>query len=184
MTFRASRIEGGDGLILRALTLADLPTLTAWSAEPHVRHRWGTETAADEIVAHIGHATVMPYLIVDAGKPVGYLQTYHANPDEFWAGHDLPRETYGLDLFIGPAALLGRGIGSRAIRLAVRHLASLPDAARIHIDPSPDNAVAIHVYAKAGFVAQGEIATPDGPAHYMILDPRAMVAAREKGKDR
>lgn len=175
MTFRPSRIASADdpGLVLSALTENDLPHLRRWFAEPHVARVWSPpDEGVAEIASHISREHVAPYLIVEAGRPVGYLQLYHANPDEFWAAHDLPRETYGLDLFIGPPELIGRGLGTRAIHLAIRHLSSLPDAARLHIDPSPDNAAAIHVYGKAGFVPAGEIETPDGRSLYMILDPK------------
>ena len=51
------------------------------------------------------------------------------------------------------------------------HLGSLPDAARLHIDPDPDNEAAIRTYEKAGFRRAGEIETPDGRCLYMILEP-------------
>ncbi len=175
MSFRPPRIASVDdpGLALSALSESDLPLLRRWFAEPHIADVWSRpEEGAAEVASHVSREHVAPYLIVEAGQAVGYLQLYHANPDEFWAAHDLPRETYGLDLFIGPPDLIGRGIGTRAIRLAVGHLSSLPDVARLHIDPSLDNAAAIHVYRKAGFVPAGEIETPDGRSLYMILDPK------------
>ncbi len=175
MTFRPPRIGSDDdpGLVLSALAETDLPLLRRWFAEAHIARVWSPpDEAVAEIASHLSREHVAPYLIVEAGRPVGYLHLYHANPDGFWAAHDLPRETYGLDLFIGPPDLIGRGLGSRAIRLAVRHLSSLPDAARLHIDPSPDNTAAIHVNGKAGFVPTGEIETPDGRSLYMILDPK------------
>ncbi len=175
MTLRVSRIGSPDepGLVLSALAENDLPTIRRWLAEPHIARVWATpEEGVAKIASHLSQAHVAPYLIVEDEQPVGYLQLYLANPDEFWSAHDLPRETYGLDLFIGPPQLVGRGLGTRAIRLAVRHLWALPDAARLHIDPSPDNAAAIHAYGKAGFVPVGEIETPDGRSLYMILDPR------------
>lgn len=175
MSFRPPRIASDDdpGLALSALAEGDLPLLRRWFAEPHIARVWSPpEEAVAEVASHFSRDHVAPYLIVEAGRPVGYLQLYHANPDEFWAARDLPRETYGLDLFIGPSDLVGCGLGTRTIRLAVRHLSSLPDAARLHIDPSPDNAAAIHVYGKVGFVPAGEIETPDGRSLYMILDPK------------
>ncbi len=175
MTLRVPRIGSPDEpwLVLTALGENDLPMIRRWLAEPHVARVWAApEDGVAEIASHLSQAHVAPYLIVEDEQPAGYIQLYHANPDEFWSAHDLPRETYGLDLFIGLPELTGRGLGTRAIRLAVRYLSALPEAARLHVDPSPDNAAAIRAYGKAGFVPVGEIETPDGRSLYMILDPR------------
>lgn len=45
-------------------------------------------------------------------------------------------------------------------------------------DPSPDNPRAIRCYEKAGFVQQDVIATPDGPAVYMVQTREAYELAR------
>jgi aminoglycoside 6'-N-acetyltransferase len=188
VSFRPARIVSADdpALTLEALTEAGLPQLRSWLAAPHLAQAWNPpDEGVAEIASHLAMAHIAPYLIVEAGRPIGYLQVYHANPDEFWALHDLPRETYGLDLFIGPPELVGRGLGTRAVRLAVRHLSALPDAARLHIDPTPDNAAAIRVYEKAGFRRAGEIETPDGRSLYMILEPRrAILGGTGGGKTR
>ena len=179
MSFRLARVEGDDGLALVILTEADLPLVHRWLHQPHLAQVWNPpDIGTAEIASHIGRLHVAPYLIVERGRAVGYLQTYHANPDEFWAVHDLPRETYGLDLFIGPAELIGQGLGSRAVGLAVRHLVSLPDAARLHIDPDPGNLAAIRTCEKAGFRRSGEIETPDGRCLYMILEPKRGILPR------
>lgn len=178
------RSDDDPDLILSALTEGDLPLIGRWLAEPHVARWWDPpETGIAHIAAHMTEAHVAPYLIVAPGRPVGYLQLYHANPDEFWRPRRLPRETYGLDLFIGPSEALGRGLGTRAVRLSVRHLSALPEAARLHVDPSPDNAVAIRVYDKAGFVGAGAIETPDGPAAYMIREPQRAILSAPRAKE-
>lgn len=177
------RIASADdpALALQTLTERDLPRIRGWLEQPHVRRVWSSpDEGMASIVVHMADALVAPYLIVESGRPVGYLQIYHANPDAFWAARNLPRETYGLDLFIGPPELIGRGLGTRVVRLAVGHLSALPDAARLHIDPAPDNAAAIRVYEKAGFRRAGEIDTPDGRSVYMILEPgRGMLSGQE-----
>jgi aminoglycoside 6'-N-acetyltransferase len=186
LALRMPRIGSSDDpdLMLSALTEEDLPLLRRWFAEPHVASVWSPPgEGIEEIASHLSRAHVAPYLIVEAGRPVGYLQLYHANPDDFWMAHDLPRDTYGLDLFIGPPDALRRGLGARAILLAVRHLAALPGCARLHIDPAPDNGRAIHVYEKAGFRKVGEIETPDGRCVYMILDPKDVILDRARTRE-
>lgn len=185
MSFRLARIVSKDDptLALEALKESDLPQIRRWLAQPHLAYVWNPpDEGVASIAAYMTEPHIASYLIVEASRPIGYLQVYHANPDEFWAAQSLPRETYGLDLFIGVPELLGRRRGSRAVRLAVRHLSALPNAARLHTDPSPDNAAAIRVYEKAGFRKVREIDTPDGRSLYMILEPRqAILGATEGG---
>lgn len=157
---------------LAALARADLPRIGRWLREPHVARWWDDPPAVAlaHIEAHLDDALVAPFLARALGRPVGYLQIYHANPEPFWAGHDLPRETFGLDLFIGEGDMLGRGWGPRLIALALRRLFAMPEVARVQIDPSPANEAAIRAYGKAGFRPVGEIQTPDGPALYMMVE--------------
>jgi RimJ/RimL family protein N-acetyltransferase len=159
------------GLALTLLEPADLPILGTWFRQSHVRRWWDAPDAGvDEIAEHLGEDNVAPYMIRDEGRPIGYLQLYHANPDAFWQAHRLPVETFGLDLFLGEPDALARGLGTRSIRLALGHLRRQPGVARIQIDPSPDNERAIGAYARCGFQPAGMLDTPDGPAAYMIID--------------
>lgn len=59
-----------------------------------------------------------------------------------------------IDLFLDPA-LHGRGLGTEAMRLAVRHLIDERGHHRITIDPAVANAAAIRTYEKVGFRAVG-----------------------------
>ena len=159
---------------LTALSRADLPLIEGWLAAPHVARWWGpADNSLARIAAHLDDALAPPFLARARGRPVGYLQVYHANPEPFWAGHELPRETFGLDLFIGDVEVLGHGWGPRLIAVALRRLFAMPEVARVQIDPAPDNESAIRAYAKAGFREAGWIVTPDGPALYMTVERSA-----------
>lgn len=156
---------------LRALALGDLPQIARWLAQPHVAARWDPpHVALPAIVQDIDSPDTSPFVIIAHGRPVGYLQIYAATGTAFWAGHDLPRETFGLDLFIGDPAALGRGHGSACLSLAASHLLGLPGVARVQGDPAPDNKASLRAFEKAGFERRGEITTPDGPAIYMAID--------------
>lgn len=159
-------------LSLTALRPENLALIEAWLQVPHVRRWYGIslETELAEIAAHMGPGPVSPFLMREHGHPIGYLQIYHANEDEFWNDHDLPRETFGIDLMIGKADAIGRGLGPAAIKLATRRLFQWPRVRRIHIDPDPANGSAVRAYEKAGFRPVAEITTPDGPALYMMIE--------------
>lgn len=160
-----------DGLALVALTEAGLPLIRRWLEAPHVARWWGSaESGVAEVAAHLRGASVAPFLMTQQDRPIGYLQIYGADGDPFWSGHDLPRGTFGLDLFIGEADAVGRGLGPRFLELAIARLYAMPEVVRIQIDPDPRNAAAIRAYEKAGFERAGVIETPDGPALYMMQE--------------
>jgi aminoglycoside 6'-N-acetyltransferase len=158
-------------LSLAALRERDLPLIRDWLQEEHVRRWYGLpDRQLAHIAAHIDDAYVSPFLAIESARPIGYLQVYHANADPYWAGIDLPRETFGADLFIGERDAVGRGLGPRLLRLVMRRLFRWSEVVRFHIDVDPDNTVARRAYEKAGFQARGLIDTPDGRALYMAID--------------
>jgi aminoglycoside 6'-N-acetyltransferase len=59
-----------------------------------------------------------------------------------------------IDLFLDPA-LHGRGLGTEAVRLVVRHLIDDRGHHRITIDPAMTNTAAIRAYEKVGFKPVG-----------------------------
>ena len=156
---------------LRALALGDLPQIARWLAYPHVASRWDPpHVALPAMVQNIDDADASPFIIIARGRAVGYLQIYAATGTPFWAGHDLPHETFGVDLFIGEPNALRRGYGSASLALAAAHLLDIPGVARVQGDPGPDNKASLRAFEKAGFERHGPITTPDGPAVYMAID--------------
>jgi aminoglycoside 6'-N-acetyltransferase len=181
----ASRLTDRDiddpedpSLALVALRERDLPLVRDWLQEEHVRRWYGPpDPELAHIAAHIGDSRVSPFLAIESGRPIGYLQIYHANADPYWADIDLPQETFGGDMFIGARDATGRGLGPRLLGLVKHRLFRWPEVMRLHIDVDPANTVARRAYEKAGFRAVGLIDTPDGRALYMTIDrppePRA-----------
>jgi aminoglycoside 6'-N-acetyltransferase len=156
---------------LTALAIEDLPIIARWLEHPHVMRWWGDpETELNAIAAHLVEPNIAPFLAREGSRPIGYMHVYHANPDPYWAAHQLPRETFGIDLFLGETDVVGRGMGTRLIQLLLRRLLTLPETARVQVDPAPANAAAIRAYEKAGFERRGPIDTPDGAALYMTID--------------
>ncbi|MGF6230411.1 aminoglycoside 6'-N-acetyltransferase [Inquilinus ginsengisoli] len=156
---------------LDALRIEDLPIIARWLERPHVMRWWGDpEEELAQIAAHLVESNIAPFLACEGSRPIGYMHVYHANPDSYWTAHQLPRQTFGIDLFLGETDVIGRGMGTRLIRLVLRRLLALPETARIQVDPAPANAAAIRAYEKAGFQRRGPIDTPDGAALYMTID--------------
>lgn len=167
---RIARADFPD-VALRALALGDLRLVMRWLVLPHVAAHWESpQSAVAEIARCIDAPDVSPFVIVAGGRPAGYLQIYAATGSPFWAGHDLPRETFGLDLFVGEPDCLRRGYGSRCLALAAAHLLDMPGVARVQGDPAPNNEAAIRAFEKAGFTRRDTITTPDGPARYVVRE--------------
>jgi aminoglycoside 6'-N-acetyltransferase len=135
------------------------PLLHSWLVEPHMREWWGEPEEELGFIRDMveGRDTSRPFLIVLDGTPIGYIQYWfvgHHQNAEWISGHpwlaELPADTVGVDLSIGDAGQLSRGIGSSALTKFVAGLRR-QGYTNIIIDPNPANGRAVRAYSKAGF---------------------------------
>jgi aminoglycoside 6'-N-acetyltransferase len=157
-------------IAFRPVTPADLPLLRVWLARPHVAAWWGeADHELGLIVEHLGTDRMDCDLILLAGRPVGYIQSY---PTGVWPGDlfaDQPPGSRGVDLFLGETAALGHG--SRVLGAYLERLAAA-GVRRVLIDPDPANRRAVRAYEKAGFRAFGRVDEgEDAPALLMRWEP-------------
>ena len=129
-------------LSYRAATLADVPLLTAWHADPEVSRYWDDETFTEhQVRCRLEREAVDAWIVEEDGEPVGYLQS--------WWENDEPRRG-GLDGFLVPAAR-GRGIMPAVARMLAERL--LDDGWRyVTVDPYAWNERALRGWTNAGFV--------------------------------
>ena len=147
--------------------------LHAWLLRPHVAQWWGEAESVEElredylVHAHTPRATRAYIACLDA-RPVGFIQSYcvMGSGNGWWEDETDPGAR-GTDQFLADEADLGRGLGSAMLRAFVQTLFADPAVTVVQTDPRPDNARAIRCYEKAGFVRQGVVDTPDGPALLM-----------------
>lgn len=174
----AGPMSVSDGVItLRPMTEHDLPMLHEWLNRPHIVEWWGGEAerpSLEEVRRQylpqvLAESAVTPYIAVLDHEPIGYAQSYVAmgSGDGWWEDETDPG-VRGIDQSLANPALLNQGYGTRLVRALVERLFSDPAVTKIQTDPAPDNHRAIRCYEKAGFVWQKVIATPDGPAIYMV----------------
>lgn len=153
-------------LSLRVLTEEDYPLLLDWLSRPHVKAWWddGDDTL-DKVARHYSRQTPsnQRFILLDHaesagdGRPIGYMQ-YEVDA----AG------IASIDQFIGEEILLGRGIGTLAIKLLLAYLVTLHQPIMVTVDPSPDNGRAIHCYEKVGFRHDATLPSPPGQTASMM----------------
>jgi RimJ/RimL family protein N-acetyltransferase len=131
----------------RKLDRGDLPLMHRWLNTPHVVEWWPDEALTlDEIVAKYswridGKEDVRCFVIVYDQRPIGYIQEYPVGEN-----------SSGIDLFIGEAELVHRGLGAPIIRQFLNDIVFANQAIEsCIIDPSVSNRGAIRAYEKAGF---------------------------------
>jgi aminoglycoside 6'-N-acetyltransferase len=154
----------------RAVTKKDLPLLKRWIAKPHWQDWWDApDAAAAEIIGHLESDSVEPMIVERDGKPVAYCQTYDPHLEDDHPYQDQPFGTLGIDVSIGEAVDLGKGLGTEILE-ALSEMLFEEGAMRLIIDPHPANKRAIRCYEKAGFVAFDTRTSEYGPVLMMARD--------------
>jgi RimJ/RimL family protein N-acetyltransferase len=144
----------------RLMTMDDLPLLHQWLQVPQVLEWWwgGVAPTYEAVAEKYGpdiadRALTRAYLIMYAGDPIGYIQTYRIRDyPEYAAAVGMDEEAAGVDLLIGETAYLHKGLGSHILRQFLRAVIfAAGDIASCIIGPSEANTIAIRAYEKAGF---------------------------------
>lgn len=139
-------------LTFRPATLADLALLQRWDEAPHVVESdpnddwgWAQELARspdwrEQWIAELD------------GVPFGFLQIIDPlREDSHYWGEDVAPDLRALDIWIGEAAYLGRGLGTAMMRWAIDRCFADPAVTAILIDPLASNLRARRFYERLGF---------------------------------
>jgi RimJ/RimL family protein N-acetyltransferase len=150
-------------IAFRPLRAEDVALMFAWRQEEHVS-RWWHSASYDEVAAECaeliaGEEPVTPLIILWGERPIGYAQWYRLwndgvviTPSYARLSPTIPRGAAAIDLFIGAADCLYRGLGPAILRALLRErIFAEPDIPGCVISPHPENASGIRAYEKAGF---------------------------------
>ncbi len=151
----------------RPFLVDDLELAWRWLQTPEVIAWWGDpEEQLALLREDLGPNPMRQWIVACGGRPFAYVQAYPARawPQPHLA--HLPDGTEAIDTFIGEPDMLGAGHGARYLRVFAEMLLA-EGAAGVVIDSEVENARARRAYARAGFVEDGIIDTPDGPALVM-----------------
>ena len=166
-------------IVFRSLREADLPLLTRWLAQAHVREWWGgdepppsIEDARAKYLPRMDAASpIRCYIALIDDEPIGFVQSYVVRGcgDGWWEDETDPG-AIGIDQFLCDGRRLGQGLGTRVVRAFVQRLLAEPGVTKVQTDPDPANVRAIRCYEKAGFRRLGTVTTLDGPALLMVVE--------------
>jgi aminoglycoside 6'-N-acetyltransferase len=136
----------GERVLLRPMTLDDVPRMAEIQAQPAVAGAWGEPTDQELRDKADGTEGVVPFAIELDGELVGLIE--YIEEDDPMYRHA------GIDIFLSEH-VHGQGLGTDAVRTLARHLIHDRGHHRLTIDPAADNAAAIRAYEKVGFKPVG-----------------------------
>lgn len=160
----------------RPLAASDITVLHEGLHRPHVSEWWGdpgtyAEVERDYLPYTTSDSTTRGYIALLENEPIGFIQSYVVmGSGEGWWEQETDPGTRGIDQFLCNPNQLGQGLGSAMVHAFVDQLFQDPVVTKVQTDPSPENERAIRSYQRAGFVAVGEVITPDGFALLMVKD--------------
>jgi RimJ/RimL family protein N-acetyltransferase len=147
-------ILSGPRVVLRPMTMADLPHLMRWGSEPEFRwHQWGMRPGrfveADartwiEFMTRDGDSGA--WVIEHGGKPIGFANFRDIKPKG---------KSCEIGIGIGEPGLWGKHLGREALGLEVDYLQRELGLHRIGLSVVAHNDRAIWMYKSLGFVVEG-----------------------------
>jgi RimJ/RimL family protein N-acetyltransferase len=154
LSFAHKPVLAGDRVTLRPVAAGDAPGLLELLADPESTRLTGTRAEPDPEVARRWYATRADHddrldlAIVEnaTGTYVGEVVLNDLNVENRSCGFRIS--------LLGPR-VFGRGYGTEATRLVLRHAFETVGIHRVELDVYAFNPRARHVYEKVGFVLEG-----------------------------
>ena len=144
--------------------------LDRWLHTPAVIEWWGEPSGQIALLEEdLSNPLMAMRIVCLENQPFAYAQDYnvHSWPQPHFAG--LPDGTRAIDAFIGEPDLIGRGHGSRFLRLLAEQLIR-EGAPLVAIDPDVENLRARRAYSRAGFRGDTVVESAEGPAILMLFN--------------
>ena len=137
-------------MILRPAGPADIEMLRRWEAAPHVAANLGADPPWDWVSDMASPAREILIAELD-GRPIGFMEILDPARDESGYWGEVAEGVRAVDIWLGAAADLGRGLGTRMMRLALARCFGQAEVSAVLVDPLARNTEAIRFYRRVGF---------------------------------
>jgi aminoglycoside 6'-N-acetyltransferase len=164
----------------RSLQEADLPQLHLWLNSPHVRQVYGVNPVSlDQVVNKYSpriskESKVFCHIALLDGKPIGKFQCYKISDFPDYASEIGVADGVSLDLFIGKAELIGKGLGKVFLKNYVENVITklFPGESACYICHDSTNIAAIACSKSCGFVRLKSVIEEGKPSELFVLRMR------------
>lgn len=136
---------------LRPATPEDLELLRYWDEQPHIiasdpdtDWEWETELLntpewREQLIAEVND------------KPIGFIQIIDPALEETHYWGEVENNLRAIDIWIGEVDYIGKGYGTKIMRMALKHCFGVPEVTAVLIDPLISNTRAHRFYERCGF---------------------------------
>jgi aminoglycoside 6'-N-acetyltransferase len=136
---------------LRPATPDDLALLRHWDEQPHVIASDPNDDWRWEVELH-RHPDWREQLIAELdGRPIGFVEIIDPAREESHYWGEVAADLRAIDIWIGEEACLGKGYGTRMMRLALDRCFADPGVNAVLADPLAGNTRAHRFYERLGF---------------------------------
>lgn len=139
-------------MILRPATAADIQLLKYWDTKPHVSESGGADDWYDwdkEIPARSAFSEIL--IAETESRPIGVVQIIDPKNEETHYWGNVPENLRAIDIWIGEESDLGRGFGTRMMKLALARCFAITGVTGVLLDPLARNTRAHRFYERMGF---------------------------------
>ena len=174
-------LSSTPSVTLRPATVADAAILADWDRQPHVIACSSDDPEAEVAfggIAWIEEITASAYdshyVIAEVeGEPVGVMQICdpYTEPTHYWG--EIEPGLRAIDIWIGPAEWLNRGVGTQMMRKMIARCFAEPGVTAIVIDPLNSNTAAHRFYERLGCQVVGRRMFEDDDCLVMRLEKTA-----------
>jgi aminoglycoside 6'-N-acetyltransferase len=136
---------------LRSATPSDLDLLRHWDEQPHVLVSDPNDDWSWEVELNRTYDWREQSIAEVEGRPIGFIQIIDPALEDSHYWGEITENLRAIDIWIGEESDLGKGYGTKMMRLAIARCFAEPSVTGILVDPLASNNRAHSFYQRLGF---------------------------------